>query len=46
MYGHTVKLVLPGFGPVSHVVEELVKVDLEGEFGMLIGLWVELESYK
>ena len=35
MHGHTVKLVLPGFGPVSHLFE----VDLEGEFETLIGLW-------
>jgi hypothetical protein len=38
VYEDTVKLVLPGFGPVSRLVEEFVKVDFEGEFEAIVDL--------
>ena len=38
VHEHTVKLVLPGFGPVGRLVEEFVKVDFEGEFEAIIDL--------
>jgi len=44
VYEYAVKLVLPRFGPVSRLVEEFVKVDLEGEFEAIIDLRGGLES--
>ena len=38
VYEHAMKLVLPGFSPISRLVEELVKVDFEGEFEGIIDL--------
>jgi len=45
VYKYTVKLVLRGFGPVSVLVEEFVKVNLEGEFEAIIDLRGGLEPY-
>jgi len=38
VYEDTMKPVLPGFGPVSRLVEEFIKVNLEGEFEAIIDL--------
>ena len=38
MYEHTVKLILPGFRPVSRLVKEFVEIDLEGEFKAIVDL--------
>ena len=35
---HTVKLVLPGFCPVSRLVEELFKINFEREFKAIVAL--------
>ena len=39
VYEDTVELVLPGFGPVSRLVEEFVKVNFERKFETIIDLW-------
>jgi len=38
MYKHTVKFILPGFRPISHLVKEFVEIDFEGEFKAIIDL--------
>ena len=38
VYENAVKLVLPGFGPVRLLVEEIIEVDFKGEFEAIIGL--------
>ena len=38
VYEYTVKLIHPGFGPVSGLVEEFVKVDFEGELETIVDL--------
>ena len=38
VYEHTVKLVLPGFCPVSRLVEEFFKIDFKGEFEAIVAL--------
>ena len=38
VYKYTVKLVLRGFGPVSGLVEEFVKVNFEGKFEAIVDL--------
>jgi hypothetical protein len=35
---NTVKFVLPRFGPVSRLIEEFVKVNLEREFEAIVDL--------
>ena len=42
MCEHSMKLVLPGSGPVSCVVEKFVKVDVEREFEAIIKLRVRV----
>lgn len=46
MYKYAVKPVLPRFGPVSRLVEEVAKVDFEGEFEATIDLRGELGSNR
>ena len=43
VYEDTMKLVLPGFGPVSSVIEEAIKIDLKGEFEAIVDLRGESE---
>ena len=38
VYEYTVKLVFPGFGPVSRLIEEFVKVNFEGKFEAIVDL--------
>lgn len=35
----TMKLVFPGFGPISRLVEEFIKVNFKGEFEAIVDLW-------
>jgi len=44
MCKYAVKPVLPGFGPVGSLVEEVAKVDFQGEFEAIVDLRRELES--
>jgi len=44
MYKYTVKPVLPGFGPISRLVEEIAEVNFEGEFEAAIDLRGGLET--
>ena len=44
VYEYTVKLVFPRFGPVGRLVEEFVKINLEGEFEAIVDLRGGLES--
>ena len=46
VYEDTVKPVLPGFGSVSCLVEEFVKVNFEGEFEAIIDLRVVSKPYQ
>jgi len=38
VYEDTMKSVLPGFGPVGSLVEEVAKVNFEGEFEAIVDL--------
>ena len=38
VYDYTLKLVLPGFGSISGLVEKFSKVDVQGEFKAIINL--------
>ena len=43
MHEHAMKLILPAFGPVGGFVEEITKVNFEGELEAIIDLRVTFE---